>query len=414
MSSNKDILLIFSFILDCENVPCATWAIIVCIEELGIFCLWVISHHEVALLPLVSVLVDVSADKVLKICFDVNPKETFFSVWNFKAGVLDLFNVLWCPFFISVGPSSVVGLPSPRISDPEKSIDHLACCICDFPGLQHRVSMTASYAYWWLSPMISTILSSACDNVTILFGHSDSFPRFIYWDFVIMIKGLWGWTIQSWYCIVHLATDKTFVVSIVLSEGFFYESSPDWLVFAKACENSVVTLHRKLVVDYHCEGDSKRVHVESVSTRVLFDLGIQYKPRDSVGSLCHRANSSHDPAIANVALVDVLWGNIVYVFVRSPEMQAWFFALQICHSHPFYAHGIKFPHFIICCDLTSIFPVQGICSWEIHVYKLLSGWWTIYELNYVVSGVVEPFHCGCASVEMWVRLFGLGGDLRKA
>ena len=78
MSSNKDKLLIISFILDFENVPCATWAIMVCTEQLGIFCLFVIYHEEVALFPLVSVLVDVSAVKLLKICFDVHPKETFF------------------------------------------------------------------------------------------------------------------------------------------------------------------------------------------------------------------------------------------------------------------------------------------------------------------------------------------------
>ena len=78
---------------------------------------WVIPHHEVSLIPVGSVVVDVGVVHVLQVVIDTNVEETITLRLNYPT----LLTMLHIPSLVSVAPFSDEAFSSPRVSYEEQS-----------------------------------------------------------------------------------------------------------------------------------------------------------------------------------------------------------------------------------------------------------------------------------------------------
>jgi hypothetical protein len=114
-----------------------------------------------------------------------------------------------------------------------------------------------------------------------------------------------GRTIEDVDSVFHPATYSVLVVSMELCESLLCDCCPDGLIFTHGSKNSVVTNDWEAIIDDLSEWNTNCEEIQGINT-ILIDFIVDENLIDSPWDFSDGRDSRHEPAVADVALVDIL------------------------------------------------------------------------------------------------------------
>ena len=177
-------------------------------------------------------------------------------------------------------------------------------------------------------------------------------------EFLPVFKWIIRWAIEKANAIGIESFVQVPVVSSVLGDRLLEERTPYRVARANICKKQLAIISvRQLVVNIGCIGHTQGINVNRVKT-CLTNLPVMENVLNSFWVLCKSWQGHHDPAIANAALGDVVWGHSKST--KQGVVLAWSVPVNEVISYC----GFKWLSFE-----REVAPVKSITRWEKWVGK---------------------------------------------